>query len=131
MKRLPNAKKRTAAKKFKAARKEWRSVKGVAPEKDTDYLIWVRTLGCFVCAMLSMPQKGPTEAAHLGEIRGLRQKAADNTAAPLCGFHHRTDALSHHKIGRRFWDWLGISREVIIARYQRAYAKFKKEQAES
>lgn len=129
MKRLQNPKKRTAAKKFKAARKEWRVVKGVAPGRDEEYKAWIRDQKCFICAMLDMPQKSRTEAAHVGAVRGLGQKAPDDSCVPACSDHHTRSPLSLHRLQLRVWDWLGISREVIIARYQRAYAKFKKESA--
>lgn len=126
-KKKGTAKKRAAAKQFKADRAAWRETKGKIPPKDPAYLDWVRTLPCFACKLLGMRQEGPSEAAHLGEIRGLRQKAPDTTAGPLCSGHHRTGPVAHHRIGRFFWSYLGLDRDELITTLNRGYKKYLKE----
>lgn len=97
-------------------RREPRANRNDAPE----YLNWVRTLPCVICALLRRPQFGRTEAAHVG-MRGLGQKCSDWEAIPLCACHHRTGEYAHHRIGKRFWLFWDLNRLEVIARYQ---AKF-------
>jgi hypothetical protein len=70
------------------------------PERCADYLDWIRTLGCTVCARVS---RGwiVIEAAHTNVLgpRGLGQKSSDFSAIPLCSAHHRQDRDSYHRLG--------------------------------
>lgn len=81
--------------------------------KDLSYLTWLRTQPCLACASLGN-QMTPTEAAHTG-VRGLSQKGPDREAIPLCSYHHRLGSVSHHRLGKRFWDHHGIDRERMIS----------------
>lgn len=63
------------------------------PERNPDYLRFIRRLRCIVC---SSPKH--IEAAHFGP-RGLGQKASDRQALPLCRRHHQTGNDSYHKLG--------------------------------
>jgi hypothetical protein len=70
------------------------------PERSPDYLAWIRTLGCVVCARVG---GGATvvEAAHTNALgrRGMGQKTSDLSAIPLCTGHHREDTDSYHRLG--------------------------------
>lgn len=59
---------------------------------------------------------GKLEAAHTGR-RGLKQKAADETALPMCTNGHRTGQYSHHRIGNRFWEVWGIDKSKLIGKF--------------
>lgn len=89
---------------------------------DKQYLVWIATLPCIACYpawfKIDWPdrQQSPTEAAHVGVIRGLGQKASDRETVPLCGEHHRTGPKAHHVLGRNFWDVHALDREAIIRR---------------
>lgn len=117
------ARKKKSAKKFKAERRALREKKGAHPGRDEAYKAFIRTLGCFVCEVLSERQQGQSEAAHLGEERGLGQKADDRTCGPLCKLHHTKGTMSHHRLGKLFFSWLGLDREKIIQKYNRLYKK--------
>jgi len=70
------------------------------PDRSPDYLAWILTLGCIVCARAS---GGATvvEAAHTNALgpRGLGQRTSDFSAIPLCVGHHRENADSYHRLG--------------------------------
>lgn len=51
------------------------------------FAAWVRTLTCYAQDMDPCCD-GAVEAHHAG-VRGLGQKAHDNTCIPLCTVHHR------------------------------------------
>jgi hypothetical protein len=92
-----------------------RSGEGKSPE----YLAWLHSLACIICAALRTDQATKTEAAHLGP-RGLSTKVEDRKAVPLCRRHH--EAL--HKLGpKMFWTLFALDSEVLIetlnARYDR------------
>jgi hypothetical protein len=63
------------------------------PERNPDYLRFIRRLPCAVCCSMRN-----IEAAHFGP-RGLGQKADDRQTLPLCHKHHRTGNDSYHKLG--------------------------------
>jgi hypothetical protein len=69
------------------------------PERNPDYLAWIRTLGCLVCGRL--PGSVPIEAAHTNVLgpRGMAQKSSDFSAIPLCAAHHRQNSDSYHHLG--------------------------------
>jgi hypothetical protein len=85
--------------------------------KDKNYLAWIHTLPCVVCAQA---QRSPTEAAHVGE-RGLSQKCPDRETLPLCGEHHRTGKESHHVLQKAFWAHHKLDRDFLIAFLQVKY----------
>jgi hypothetical protein len=69
------------------------------PYRSSNYLKWIRTLGCVVCGSTRN-----IEAAHTGP-HGLGQKSSDFTAIPLCVAHHRLGDHCYHKLGpRKFAD---------------------------
>lgn len=98
--------------------------------KDLEYLQFIRLQPCMCCHILSEKQSSPTEAAHIGEVRGLRQKAPDSTAVPLCRQHHTQGPLAHHKLGKFFFPTWRIDREETIRKYQRLYAVHVRKQKE-
>jgi hypothetical protein len=69
------------------------------PDRCPEYLAWIRTLGCVVCAKVT---GGPIviEAAHTNALgpRGLGQKTSDFSAIPLCAAHHRENLDSYHHL---------------------------------
>lgn len=88
------------------------------PSRDADYLKWIRTLPCVVCAL---PQRGPTEAAHTGP-HGISQKSSDYSVIPLCWDHHQRGNDSYHRLGWRFFQVHGIEIEELIASLVAGYA---------
>ena len=72
------------------------------PERSPEYLAWIRTLPCAVCAKGSAAAIF-VEAAHTNAMggRGLGQKASDFSAIPLCCGHHRENPDSYHVWARR------------------------------
>ena len=81
------------------------------PQRNPQYLRWVRSLPCAVCGSLRN-----IESAHTGP-RGLSQKAPDTSAIPLCARHHRTGNDAYHKLGpRRFSEVHGLDIPAIVAR---------------
>ena len=72
------------------------------PDRNPDYLAWIRTLGCVVCSRVS---GGSTvvEAAHTNAVgaRGMGQKTSDFSAIPLCSVHHREARDSYHRLGEQ------------------------------
>lgn len=108
--------------------------------EDPAYLAWIRTLPCLVCSMavygcswIFSPEAelifetAPvaririSEAAHVG-VRGLGSKSDDTETVPLCPRHHRTGNDAHHALGKWFWLYHNLDREVIVAALQRRYA---------
>ena len=84
------------------------------------YLKFVR---CFSCILKDLQSKngkevhscsGILEAAHTGR-HGRGQKAADETALPLCSNGHRTGKSAHHRLGKKFWEYWGLSQELLIS----------------
>jgi hypothetical protein len=84
---------------------------------DPQYLKWIRSL---VCVIVSRKCRGFVEAHHAG-IRGLGQRAEDNTAIPLCVRHHRLGEDSVHRLGKRFWQRHNLDRDDLILGYQKAF----------
>ena len=79
-------------------RKRFRPRRG--PDRSSDYLAWIRTLGCAVCSRVS-GRATVIEAAHTNALgpRGLGQKTTDFSAIPLCAAHHRENPDSYHVLG--------------------------------
>jgi hypothetical protein len=90
------------------------------PERSPDYLVWIRTLGCVVCARVS---GGVTviEAAHTNALgpRGMGQKTSDFSAIPLCSGHHRENLDSYHRLGEQGFSYThGIDLQGLVLRLQ-------------
>ncbi len=99
--------------------------------RDPEYLEWIRSLACVVCARVAwrrtsegVKQDTPTEAAHVG-TRGLSQKCPDRETIPLCAYHHRTGTYALHRLGKNWWKLHGIDRDALIAELQK---RFQEEQ---
>lgn len=115
---------RASHKILKAIMRGWAKIKQTRPAKDEDYLAWLRTQSCAIEECLSVNGFKPEdmiEAAHVGAIRGLRQKCSDREAIPLCAYHHRIGAVSHHVLGKTFWIYWGMNREEEIEKYNALY----------
>jgi hypothetical protein len=97
-------------------RRDPRPNRNDAPE----YLDFIRSQPCVICARKARPQFSRTEAAHVGQ-RGLGQKCSDWEAIPLCGCHHRTGEFAHHVLGKRFWMFWRLDRYETIQKYQGQY----------
>jgi hypothetical protein len=72
------------------------------PERDPEYLAWIRGWTCVVCRITSETGSlfaDRVEAAHMGP-HGISQKASDYTCIPLCAHHHRTGRYSAHRLGK-------------------------------
>lgn len=65
------------------------------PERDPQYLKFIRSLFCMVCS-----RQWGIEAAHFGP-HGIGQKASDLDTLPLCHRCHRTGPRSYHQLGER------------------------------
>jgi hypothetical protein len=100
--------------------------------EDPRYRAFIRSFGCVACFGGIMPpdEFGPlenllqgsrTECAHVGR-RGLSQKCPDCESLPLCAIeHHRIGPESHHRLGKRFWDFHGLNRVELITQLQALY----------
>jgi len=93
------------------------------PDRSPEYLAWIRTLGCVVCARVS---GGATviEAAHTNALgsRGMSQKTSDFSAIPLCSGHHRESPDSYHRLGEQAFSYKhGIDLKVLALRLQRQF----------
>lgn len=88
------------------------------------YLAFVR---CFPCILKNLPIygaffdtvvgahvcSGKIESAHTGR-HGGGQKAADETALPMCTNAHRTGKFAHHRLGKKFWEFWGLDQSKLI-----------------
>jgi hypothetical protein len=97
------------------------------PDRCPEYLAWIRTLGCAVCARVT---GGATviEAAHTNALgpRGLGQKTSDFSAIPLCSGHHRENLDSYHRLGEtEFVREHGIHLEHLVLRLQTRFWRQK------
>jgi hypothetical protein len=109
-------------------------------ERDFPFMGWVKQQRCLVSLLLpwmfvsptdpgraiaarhkQTPCSGPIEADHMGS-RGIGQKAADNTCAPICQGHH---SERHAHAGTFFHmtrDELRLWRAEAISRTQAAWS---------
>lgn len=62
------------------------------PERDANYLKFIRNLPCLVCGVQA-------SHAHHASFRGLGEKGSDLSAIPLCHDHHTGKSDSIHSIG--------------------------------
>jgi hypothetical protein len=73
------------------------------------YLAWIRTLPCAVCDRSERSEAAQSatersEAAHTGSDGGMKLKASDYSAVPLCSDHHTASADSYHKLGKHAFE---------------------------
>lgn len=95
--------------------------------QNADFLEFTRSKPCILIGKSCQSGKtrhthvcsGKIEAAHTGR-RGLKQKAADETALAMCSSAHRTGRFAHHKGSRVFWSIWGLNREELVKENQRA-----------
>lgn len=81
------------------------------------YLAFIRSCPCILFNLRGLHEcSGRIEAAHTGR-RGRGQKAADETALPMCCSLHRTGKFSHHVLGRKFWEYFGLDREKLVREF--------------
>jgi hypothetical protein len=97
----------------------------VKPVRDRAYLAWLRLQTCIVAQfsgeLLRTDCGGQyCEAAHMGD-RGLRQKASDHDAVPLCANHHRIRPDAHHRLGKTFAAYFALDIPAIQAALRKQY----------
>src|SRR5438105_3897884 len=81
------------------------------PTRNPAYLRFIRRQPCCVCG-----KTWGVEASHTG-VRGLGQKASDESCIPLCHVHHTTGRDSYHKLGRvKFSEVHNLDIPAIILR---------------
>lgn len=109
----------------KRQRNKQAKVSGRKPERDPEYLNFIRSLGCVICDDaierrvfidgIPCRQESPTEAAHTGP-HALGRKSSDRTTIPLCGHkHHREGPESYHKLGpKKFEKAHGINIAKVV-----------------
>jgi len=93
------------------------------PDRSPDYLAWIRTLECVVCARVSR-ESTAMEAAHTNVLgpRGMGQKTTDFSAIPLCAAHHRQNLDSYHLLGEQgFSHKHGIDLKELVLRLQNRF----------
>lgn len=94
-------------------------------QPDREYLAFIASLRCAVCALIRAPQTTRTEVAHVGE-RGLGQKCSDRETAPLCCYHHRIGKYAHHKLGKKFWEHWKLDKAILIEELNNAFERAQK-----
>lgn len=82
------------------------------PVRDRKYLAWIRTLPCAHCG-----SHYQVEAAHTGSDGGMRQKASDTSAVPLCHDCHQAARISYHRNRAA----MGIDWEALVRRLNDVY----------
>ena len=94
-------------------------------KKDPDYLTFIHALNCVACErgeiIVYVGYRAKPIHAHHAGIRGLGQKAGDDTAIPLCQEHHQTGKDAVHVMGKRFWQHHGLNKEDLIRRLNELY----------
>jgi len=116
---------RKNARAFKRERRRIGAINGNKPARDTEYLAWIRTQeciqpGCTSKNLHKWTEAGAwTEAAHTGP-HGMRQKASDYDAVPLCHFHHQ-EAKDAQGKDRNWFEKHGLDRERVIAELRARY----------
>lgn len=99
-------------------------------KKDRDYLTFIHSLNCVACErgeiIVYVGRRAPIHAHHAG-VRGLGQKAGDDTAIPLCVQHHQTGKDAVHVIGKRFWQHHGIDKADLIRRLNDLYNQLQQQ----
>ena len=62
------------------------------------YKAWIRSLPCAACGAT------PSEAAHTGSDGGMKLKASDYSAVPLCASCHTLAPHAYHVLGRQAFE---------------------------
>lgn len=89
--------------------------------RNPEYLAFIRSLPCLICARRGMVQESRTDAHHHGP-RGLGVKVPDERAVPLChDAHHQYGPEAVHVLGKRFAEYHGIDMEAEIGGLQARY----------
>ena len=87
------------------------------PARDARYLAWIRTQACAACGI-----EWRVEAAHTGSDGGMRLKASDYSAVPLCRGCHTGNPRAYHRIGReKFAELWSLDFEGLVARLNAAW----------
>ena len=107
------------------------------PGDDPKYLKWIREQPCVVCTRskaemgprewdASGPWRGCIDPAHFGR-RYTALKPPDKQALPVCRWHHRYAANSHHGLGSDdlFERAHGINIGELIAEHRARYESQK------
>jgi hypothetical protein len=53
----------------------------------------------------------------------MSQKCSDRETIPLCAKHHREGPESHHKLGKKFWEYHGLDRDALIKQLNEEYER--------
>lgn len=97
--------------------------------QNPEFLAFVRTLPCILNGLTGYAPLGTLQIKHfcLGRIEashvgrsGMAQKAADETAIPMCVAAHRTGPFAFHKISREFFSTWGVNKQVVVEKTQAA-----------
>lgn len=138
IRRVRFPKKSVASRAFAKLRKKWGEIKGRKPLHDPKYRRWIESLPCVACMaeavgdpigtyelvdLLVALEGRPSECAHVGPVRGLRQKCSDRETVPLCGAHHRTNPDAQHQLQKAFWAHHGLDRDALIAELTARFAQ--------
>lgn len=51
----------------------------------------------------------------------MSQKCPDREAVPLCAECHREGRAAAHKLGKHFWEYHGLDKNVLIRELQTRY----------
>ena len=88
--------------------------------KDPAHLRFVRGLACHFsgwgnCHYEMTIGNGPCEASHFDT------KSRDDRVLPLCGGHHRTNAVSWHSGQETFCEVYGVTKDALIQQAEALY----------
>lgn len=112
------------------ARARKRGLRFGGVKQNPEYLAFIRTFPCILNGLQETESgrvhvcSGRIEAAHTG-MRGRGQKAADETALPMCVRAHRTGKDSHHAGSRVFWWRWGLDREKLVQKFNDRWEEWK------
>lgn len=93
------------------------------PERDANYLKFIRNLPCLVCGSQAVH-------AHHSEFRGMGEKGSDYSCIALCENHHVSGNKSIHKLGIEKFEaqhGLNISKTIqqLLSQYKRLQGSTK------
>jgi len=63
------------------------------------------------------------EAAHVGP-RAFGHKCPDRETLPICRWDHRIGPNSHHRMGKKFWEFWKLDRESLILELNETFEQF-------
>lgn len=116
-----------AALKPKPKKRKKLPVRSGGVPQNPHFLAFIRRLPCLGAGLQSTASghvhqcSGRVEAAHMGWGAGRGQKAPDETAGPMCVNLHRTGKYANEVLRKKFWEFWGLDREILIRRYQGWY----------